>query len=48
MVKKNKNKQSSDIINFYELDDVKAFEKESHNPNYELHQIKIPCRIVII
>ena len=48
MVKKNKNKQSSDIINFYELDDVKAFEKESHNPNYELHQIKIPCRIAII
>ncbi len=34
MVKKNKNKKTSKIINFYDLADVKAFEKESHNPNF--------------
>ena len=49
MVKAKKVKpNSSQIINFYELAEVKAFEKESHNPNYEQHNIKIPCRIAII
>ena len=41
------NKPSS-VINFYELDEVKAFDKPRHNPNFEIHNITIPFRMSII
>ena len=40
--------KSTDIINFYELDDVKCFQKESHNPNYDSHKITVPMRMLCI
>ena len=36
------------IINFYELEDVKAFDVKKHNPNFETHHISIPFRLGII
>lgn len=36
------------VINFYELDDVKAFMDKSHNPNYNIHNIKVPFRSIIV
>jgi hypothetical protein len=49
MVKaKIKKTKPMEIINFYELDDVKAFKKESHNPNFENHHIELSTRIGII
>ena len=41
------NKPSS-VINFYELDEVKAFDVKKHNPNFENHNITIPFRLGII
>jgi hypothetical protein len=38
----------NNIINFYELDEVKAFKKKSYNPNYKSHGITVPFRSVII
>ena len=38
----------TDIINFYDLADVKAFQKAYHNPNFSSHQITIPFRMSII
>ena len=38
----------TDIINFYELDDVKAFQKQYHNPNFESHKMTVPFRMSII
>jgi hypothetical protein len=38
----------ADIINFYELDDVKIFQKAYHNPNFNSHKITIPFRMCII
>jgi hypothetical protein len=40
--------KNTDIINFYELDAVKAFQKEYHNPNFESHKITIPFRGIIL
>ena len=40
--------QITEPINFYELQDVQAYVTPSHNPNYDLHQIKVPFRAVII
>jgi hypothetical protein len=40
--------KNTDIINFYELDDVKAFQKDYHNPNFESHKISIPFRMAVI
>ena len=37
-----------DIVNFYELDEVKAFQTESINPNYGKHGIKVPFRMLIV
>ena len=41
-------KKPSSVINFYELDDVKAFDIKKHNPNFEIHKISVPFRIGII
>jgi hypothetical protein len=41
-------KPSAEIINFYQLDSVKAFEQPSHNPNYEIHGIKVPFRMIVV
>jgi hypothetical protein len=38
----------NNIINFYELDEVKAFKKKTINPNFKNHGIKVPFRAVII
>jgi ABC-type dipeptide/oligopeptide/nickel transport system ATPase component len=38
----------SSVINFYELDEVKAFDVVRHNPNFETHKITIPFRMAII
>ena len=42
------NNKPSSVINFYELDEVKAFNKEKWNPNFEVHNITIPFRLGII
>ena len=41
-------KKPSSVINFYELDDVKAFDVKKHNPNFETQHISVPFRIGII
>jgi len=46
--KKQQKKQSPNIINFYELEEVKAFQKQYHNPHYETHHINVPFRMVVI
>ena len=38
----------TDIINFYELPDVQAFQKTYHNPNFDTHRITVPFRMSII
>jgi hypothetical protein len=38
----------NNIINFYELDEVKAFTKKSINPNFKSHGMKVPFRSLII
>ena len=38
----------TDIINFYELPDVQAFQKKYHNPNFESHKMTVPFRMSII
>ena len=38
----------NNIINFYELDEVKAFTKKSINPKFKTHGIKVPFRSLII
>ena len=38
----------SDVINFYDLDDVKAFDVKKHNPNFDVHKISVPFRMGII
>lgn len=38
----------SEIINFYELDAVKALAPKTHNPNFKSHGMKLPFRCVII
>lgn len=43
-----KKKVTTELVNFYELDDVKAFQKQSYNPHYDIHNIKIPFRMCII
>jgi hypothetical protein len=37
-----------ELINFYELDDVKAFKRTYHNPYKHIHNIDIPFRMLII
>lgn len=46
--KKKKPIFQAEVKNFYELDDVKAFSNQSHNPYYESHGIKVPFRMAII
>ena len=36
------------LVNFYELDAVKEFCQQSHNPHFNLHQIKVPFRGAVI
>ena len=36
---------SNEIINFYEHPDIKKDDKPLFNPNFHLHQIKIPFRM---
>jgi hypothetical protein len=43
-----KKKITTDITNFYELDDVKKNNKALDNPNESLHHIKIPFRMGLI
>jgi ABC-type dipeptide/oligopeptide/nickel transport system ATPase component len=37
-----------ELVNIYEKDAIKPFLLKSHNPNYELHHIQIPFRMLII
>ncbi len=37
-----------ELINFYELDAVKALQPKSINPNFDIHQIKVPFRMCVI
>ena len=37
-----------DMINFYELPQVQALAPKYHNPNYDIHHLKIPFRMGII
>jgi hypothetical protein len=38
----------NNIINFYELDAVKAYKKKTINPKYKSHGINVPFRSIII
>ena len=38
----------SELINFYELDAVKALQPKAHNPNYHKHGLKVPFRMVVV
>lgn len=40
--------ETDDLINFYQLPDVQEFKREYHNPNFHLHNIQIPFRMLII
>ena len=42
------NEPKKDMINFYELEDVKAFSRDYHNPFKHVHNIDIPFRLLII
>jgi hypothetical protein len=50
MISKNNKERGKkkELINFYELDDVKALKPTYHNPNYESHKINIPFRMLIV
>ena len=37
-----------ELINFYELEEVKAFKRGYHNPNKHIHNIDVPFRMLII
>jgi hypothetical protein len=36
------------LTNFYEVKGVKKYMKDTHNPNYKIHHIKVPFRMLII
>jgi hypothetical protein len=36
------------LTNFYEVKGVKKYMKDTHNPNYKIHGIKVPFRMLII
>lgn len=40
--------EQQQLINFYELDAVKALERKTINPNYANHGIKLPFRMVVV
>jgi hypothetical protein len=42
------NKVSPEIKNYYLLDEVKAFQEKSHNPNFSVHGIQVPFRMIVI
>lgn len=42
------NVPSTEVVNFYQLDDVKAYQTPSHNPYYSSHHLPIPMRCLII
>jgi septin family protein len=37
-----------ELVNIYEKPDIKEFLLKSHNPNYDVHYIEIPFRMLII
>lgn len=39
---------SAEVINFYELSDVQAFNNDAHNPFYNVHNIKVPFRAIVV
>lgn len=45
---KKSNEPKKELINFYELEDVKAFKRTYHNPFKHIHNIDIPLRMLII
>jgi ABC-type lipoprotein export system ATPase subunit len=45
MAKKSK---KFELVNIYEKDAIKPFLLKSHNPNYDVHFIEIPFRMLII
>ena len=45
---KSKLKNNNDIINFYELEDVKKLNNKYENPNYDLVGISHPSRVLIV
>jgi hypothetical protein len=38
----------NELINFYELDAVKALQPKSHNPHFKTHGIKVPFRMITV
>jgi type IV secretory pathway VirB4 component len=45
MAKKSK---KFELVNIYEKDDIKPFLLKSHNPNYNIHFIEVPFRMLMI
>jgi hypothetical protein len=41
-------KPTAQIKNYYLDQEVQAFEEKAHNPNYEIHKIKLPFRMCVI
>ena len=44
----NNNSSDTDIINWYEVDDMKPFLTKTLNPNYDYHHLSIPHHAVIV
>ena len=38
----------SELINFYELEAVKALQPKANNPGYRNHGLKVPFRMVVV
>ena len=36
------------MLNFYQLDEVKKHTSKSHNPNFNLHNLELPFRMLVI
>jgi hypothetical protein len=36
------------MINFYQLDEVKKHSSKSHNPNFNLHHLELPFRMLVV
>ena len=43
-----KNKKHFELVNVYDDKDIKPFLLKSHNPNYGIHYIELPFRMLII
>jgi hypothetical protein len=42
------NKPSAEMVNFYELDAVKCYQHKYINPHFDIHNITIPFRMIIV